>query len=209
MIDVVPRRDLDADEAGFWPRMPMAAGLFFGVAMGLFSLFMPVDPAKIERYGRRGVALIIVLVAGPAFGALYGVAFRRIVRQTMDKVYAGQPPFDAQPPNEVTLAYRLPASLRKSRFFAVGGVLYFGPNDVFFVPHSKRGATVRLGRPGTVNLAPLPAFRGGLWRAVTARSSTFAELGEPQVRRSFVVPAPSTTLPHLGALLDRLAERQQ
>lgn len=208
MKQVVPRSAFDVDETGYWHRMPIAEGLIFGIAMGLASFVIPGTRHAGDALGRLGIASGVALFGGAAFGLAFPLLMRRKIRGMLDKAYRGERPYLAPAPLELVLEYRLPATLW-SQSGKVGGVLYFGPSDVVFVPHAGTRVegitqTMRLGCPATLYPQTRPATLG-LWsRLLVVKPPTLVDLGEGEKRRCFLVPAPSSTLPEILSILKSL-----
>lgn len=205
---LIPRSTLDVDETGYWNRMPFVVGLLFGIAMGFAPFVIPGSKQAVHPIGRFGMAFGVALFGGTAFGLAAPLLLRRKIRRMLDKAYRGEPPYVALAPPELAFEYRLPATLW-SVSSKVGGVLYFGPSDVVFVPHTGagRGGTAQamhLGSPATLHPQPRPASLGPWARLLVERPPTLVDLGEGEDRRGFLVPSPSSTLTEIRSLLEDL-----
>jgi hypothetical protein len=211
MKQLVPREAMDIDETGYWSRMPIAVGIFFGSFMGATCLLMPLPGDQSHAYVRALAALVVALVSGILFGIGFPLRFRKAMRRMQDKVYLGEPPFNGVPPPNLSLEYRLPATLVDGSP-SVGGALYFGPSDVLFVPHpsGKRGTeTLRLGSPATIEFQPRHGRLTAWNRLFLARAATIVDVVSGDNRRSFIIPAPSSTITEIDAVLTRLAPDQR
>lgn len=126
------RDSYDDDPTGFMKRMPWAAGIFFGLWMGLFSFFVSSGESLIARWITSSVAGI---VAGLLFGVGASWSFRFLIRRITDRIYRGDRGLIAAPPEGYSA--RLPCGrwIRPQR--AVPGVLYLGPTGSLFLPHTR------------------------------------------------------------------------
>jgi hypothetical protein len=101
-------------------RIALVAAVLFGLAMGGGA------------FAQSRNALSAILIATIA-GAMFGVAFAFLFARRM-QTSAGS--FDVKMPEGHNFTFQVPAAYRRTPAISVGGVLFFGPGDVVFAPHS-------------------------------------------------------------------------
>ena len=206
MQDVQP---LEAyrDDSISWLRVGVLAGGFFGLGMTVLFLVMGLLMTAWTTRPRGFIVALVVqtgLGAGVLFGVLFALLFRWMIRRMTVRAFNGAAPFQVSAPGgEYT--HRLPASLRVSDAMAVGGVVFFSPATIAFVPHTRNLAryrhTVLIAIDRQLRVSTVP-------QALTAlRKLTFKSLppllrittGEGEWR--FLVPRPHDTAGKLRRIL--------
>ncbi|MEP6570710.1 MAG: hypothetical protein ABJC10_13145 [Acidobacteriota bacterium] len=149
LVNLASREVYDLDETGHLNRwiMGVLAGLFCGVAFGLFFPWAFVGlMSLLVSTPLPGFSAFQSVAIGIAFGVPFGLVMAWLspkkMRQGMcsfyDSLYAGDPQLVPPPPqSENEFTSRLPCSWMKSANFAIGGVLYLGQGCMTFVPHTK------------------------------------------------------------------------
>ncbi|HEX8692517.1 MAG TPA: hypothetical protein VF746_08870 [Longimicrobium sp.] len=205
METLAPRAAYDEIEPGQWVRLAVLIGVFCGGLMALLTLLEQPVPRSVPAM----VATVVTwLVGGLFFGAAWIWLMRRLLRNLVDRVYAGDPKVAPPPPPGREYLYRLPCAMLAGRI-AVGGVLYLGPQGAVFQPHRRNVRRHRAPvilepvealRARRVELAP-PRTAGPLLKA-TPRA---LELSAGAATARFMVPMPETTLAVLESRIAALA----
>ena len=132
METLQPLKAYTEGSAAVWARQAWLAGVAFGAAMAILTPW--IAPGE----GRTRATTVAALVAFAGGGSLCGFTWSRWMMRSMrrmtERLYDGSPPFAVDAPAGA-YRYRLPASLRTSDRFAIGGVLFLGRGAMVFVPH--------------------------------------------------------------------------
>ena len=198
---LVPREAYDADETGYWARLPWSVGVMFGAAMAVASLILPPG-------GLSAVEVILIGVgAGLFFGLLFPRTFRKSMTKLSDGIYAGDAKLIDLPSRSAGFRYGLPCTWIDGRF-GIGGVLCAGAAGVRFVPHKKnmrRPAPFDLGPIAALRLELVPPQRGNaLRRLVVPNPPPLLEIRGASASARFLIPCPGQTLGSLKDVLGRL-----
>ena len=200
MENLVPRATYDSDETGYWRRLPLAAGIGFGLPMGIFFSMM------IAFMGWGKVGLEECLLVGMSTGALSGVffgfffprSFRRKMSSITDANYSRGPEPDVLLSPEKKFLYRLPSNWMKTESFAVGGVLYIGKGGLFFLPHGKNlprdRSSFEMGPADELRMLLTPTTLTGLKRLLVPHPAPLLNIMWPGGEASFLIPSPQNTL---------------
>jgi hypothetical protein len=209
--NLVPRSTYDADETGYWRRLPLAAGVGFGLPMGIFFTIM----VAIMAWGKFGLkeCLLLGILSGAASGVLFGFFFPRAFRRKMSSItdanYLREPQPDILTSSAKKLVYRLPSNWMRSDSFAVGGVLYIGGDGLLFVPHEKNlqrdRSSFEMGPASQLRLSLAPtSFAGWKWFLVP-RPAPFLKVAWPAGEANFLISSPQNTLELIEKALRELS----
>jgi len=198
--NLVPRATYDSDETGYWRRLPLAAGIGFGLPMGIFFTMM----TAFMGWGKFGLeaCLLLGMSTGALSGAFFGFFFPRVFRRKMSSItdanYSREPEPDVMPSPEKKLLYRLPSNWMRSESFAVGGVLYIGRDGLLFLPHGKNlprdRSTFEMGPADELRLSLTPATLTGRKRLLVPRPVPLLNIIWPGGEANFLIPSPQNTL---------------
>jgi hypothetical protein len=141
MEPLAPRALYEHDDLGITQRLPWICGIFFGSAMGLFTLVDRLS-GRGSVAGAFGYALAVAVFGGAAYGLMFPWLLVRVARRMNDRIHAGDPRLVPPPPPGRYL-YRLPCGYLRRPNLAVGGVLYLGPGGLRFDPHLRNAARFR------------------------------------------------------------------
>jgi hypothetical protein len=198
--------ELKTDETGLWKRLPWGMGVGFGVLMGLFSVY----ESRHDSIGKMLAAgLGTALFTGPIYGILMGWGMRRLSHVMNRRIIEADPALVGDIGSAAEFRYRLPASLLKSPYRAVGGILYLGRPGILFQPHKRNRAVdlpaITLGPLSGLELATAPAALNPVSRLLTRQAPTTLRVRGPGGEHVFLVPAPSRIIPLLRS---KIAEIQ-
>lgn len=119
--------------SALWTRQGRLVGIAFGAVMAVVTVL--TGPSNVDR-GVLAGGLLTFVGGGLLFGLVWSRRMARRMRVMTEALYAGRSPFAVDTPPG-SYGYRLPASLRTSDRFAVGGVLFLGRAVMTFVPHQR------------------------------------------------------------------------
>jgi hypothetical protein len=198
--NLVPRATYDSDETGYWRRLPLAAGIGFGVPMGIFFAMM----TAFMGWGKFGLeaCLLLGLSTGALSGVIFGFFFPRAFRHKMSSItdanYSRDPEPDLMPSPEKKLRYRLPSNWMRSESHAVGGVLYIGRDGLLFLQHGKNvqrdRSSFEMGPADELRLSLTPTTLTGWRRLLVPRPVPLLNIIWPGGEASFLIPSPQNTL---------------
>ena len=187
-----------------WRRLAVASGIIAGVATCAIVIWPLWSLGLVSAIAYSAA---VSIVAGSIFGFLFSRMLKGRLLQSASAIYEGRGGFAAPPLNDAEALFRLPASLKKSPSFAVGGMLYIQQNQIVFVPHSMNLPTHRA--PLEINLS------GGFSITLTEQDLTtwqrlLVSHAEPLLRvctatgrYDFMVPSPSEMCNKLETILSK------
>jgi hypothetical protein len=209
--NLLPCDAYHSDETGYWKRMPLVAGLFFGVATAISSAIFPLDDSNL-LYSRTTRVLISLIGGGILFGLLFPFLLRSWTFFTSDALYAGKRWIDASPPANRQLDYRFPCTLMTGWRSVVGGVMYLGPDGLIFVPHKRNRRKAQLLEMGPLNGVTIgtadPPARNRLQRILIPHPQQVLEVQWPGGTAKFLVPSVMSTTTRLSNLTEMLRGKE-
>jgi hypothetical protein len=175
--NLLPLDSYRRDESGYWTRMSIIAGVLFALPMAVsFYSILGRTPNLLHPRSPGEIVLIGVL-SGLFFGALFPRYLRRKVQRFTDRLYSGDETLISIPSTEGPFDYKLPCTwLQES--IGVGGVLYVGRSGLLFVPHKLNQRSAQF-----LRMAPLEAL-----------SVTVVESPRGNVLQRILVPHPQPLL---------------
>jgi hypothetical protein len=207
MENLVPREAYDTDDTGYRHRLGLVSGAFFGLGMGCACFFLV--PPTIGSGLRALFSIFTGLFCAVAFGKAFPRNYRKRLSSIIDRLYAGDPDIDVPPPPERDLRYRLPCSWKRSRNFAVGGVLYVGPLGLLFVPHklnpSRDRSPFEIGPTKSLSLSLKAQELRGIFKLLVPRPSPLLQIIWREGSAQFLVPSPNQVLDLMGKRIREMA----
>lgn len=197
MDNLIPREAYDVDESGYRQRLGLVTGTFFGLAMGLACLFL--TPSMAGPGWHALLSICAGVFSGVVFGKTFPRGFRTKMTSIIDRLYAGDPELVTAPPPEKKPGYRLPCSWKRSENFAVGGVLYIGPQGLLFMPHKMnlprdRSSSFEMGPGEGLKLSLTTQKVAGFFKLLVPRPASVLQVSWPGGSAQFLVPAPDRVL---------------
>jgi hypothetical protein len=201
MVDLVPLTAYQTAPLFHRGRLGAVAGVFFGLVISAtFALLERCSPSPCDPGASA-------LVAGTLGGACFGWLFPRTVnaklRKLTTRVFEGSGRYAAPAPT-ADLSHRLPSSLVVSRALAIGGVLYVGPEQLLFVPHSAnlpRHRALRLIPRHALTVGVRPASLAGVQSFFFPNAPERLVLSDGTLSWEFVVPTPTSVCDALQQIL--------
>jgi len=209
--NLLPLDAYHRDESGYWRRMPIVAGTFFGLAMAVGSYFILGNTPNLLHPRSPGEILLIGILSGLFFGALFPLSLRHKLRRFTNRLYSGDEGLIRIPTTEGPFDYKLPCNwLQES--VGVGGVLCVGRSGLLFVPHAlnRRSATFFRMAPLEqlqVGVSKAPRSLSLLQRMLVPHPPSLLEIRWPSEVACFVVPQATTTADLLIRVLHDLKGR--
>jgi len=201
--DVLPLADYHVDETGYWKRIPLVSGSFFGVWMGAYAAIFPLDDSNL-LYSRLTRVLIALIGGGLFFGLLFSFLVRGWTLFTLDSLYARKRWIDVPPPAKRRLDFRLLCVLMTGWRSEVGGVMYLGPDGLIFLPHKRnrrKAEMLEMGPLSGVKISTTDApTRNALQRILIVHPQPMLEVQWPKGKAKFLVPSVTSTTARLSSL---------
>jgi hypothetical protein len=184
------------DESGYWTRLSIIAGVFFGLPMAASSYFILGSTPNLLHPRSPGEIVLIGVLSGLFFGALFPRYLRRKVLRFTDRLYSGDETLISIPPTEGPFDYKLPCTwVRES--IGVGGVLYVGRSGLLFVPHrlNQRSAQFfRMAPLETLSASAVESQHGNvLQRILVPHPQPLLQIDWLSKSARFRVPSAATT----------------
>jgi hypothetical protein len=206
MRELIAESDILVDQTGYWKRMPILSGLFWGGGMFLASPFIVSYPIW-----SSGMMLFFVglacLLAGVLFAVFFTLSMRLVAWWEARLAYRGKGKWSTSPPPPEGAAYRLPCSRVLPPQRLMPGNLYLGCAGLFFVPIRMRrqSSSTPLMLPlDAVSPRAVPMELSGLNRLLLARPPLLLEVGADENVVRFLVPNGSQTIPRVIAAIAAL-----
>lgn len=211
MQNLLSREEYDKDETGYWKRIPIVAGTAFGISMAIAGYFILERTPNLLHPPTLREILLIGILSGIFFGALFPWTFRRKSRQMIDRLYAGDERLITTPSAEDSFDYRFPCTWVKSSL-GVGGVLYVGSSGLLFVPHRFNSPSVSAFRMTPledlhVGLSETPRSLSPLQRMLVPHPQPLMEIQWTSGSACFLVPSAAMTVDRLAQVLRNLKSR--
>ncbi len=192
MENLIPREVYDVDDSGYRQRLGLITGIVFGLAMGIACLLL--TPSIIGFGWRALLSICAGVFSGFAFGKTFPRGFRKKMSSIIDRLYAGDETINTRPPTGKDLRYRLPCSWKRSENFAVGGILYIGPEGLLFVPHKinlpRDRSPFEMGPSKGLQLSLRTQKLAGFFKLFVPHPPSVLQVGWPGGSAQFLVPAP-------------------
>jgi hypothetical protein len=193
MENLVPRDVYEVDESGYRQRLGLVTGIFFGLAVGLACLFL--TPSMIGFGWRVLLSICTGVFSGVAFCKSFPRGLQKKMSSIIGRLYAGDATIDTPPPTGKDLRYRLPCSWKSSENFAVGGVLYIGPEGLLFVPHKmnlpRDRSSFEMGPSKGLKLSLTTQKLAGFFKLFVPHPPSVLQVIWPDGTAQFVIPAPN------------------
>jgi hypothetical protein len=194
MDNLQPLSAYTDDITRVWARTGTVTGVAFGAVMAIgVGWMLPSTTGPAATIASETLALF---GGGGSFGYLCSRSMARSWQTMRENIYEGKPPFEVYAPSS-GYTHRLPASLRTSDRFAIGGVVFIGPRAIAFVPHAmnlpahRTTIVVPVGDTITVDTFPQRStFFRRLWCGALPELLQVRSGGE---QWSFLVPRPQDT----------------
>lgn len=196
MENLVPREAYGRDDGGNYKRLGLMQGVFFGTTIGTACFFL--IPATIEPGWRFLLSISAGILCGVIFGKISPRRFRKRMSSMIDRLYSGDSEIASPLPPEKDLRYRLPCSWKRSENFAVGGILYIGPQVLLFAPHKKNlprdRSSFEMGPSKTLKLSLTPQKPAGFFKLFAPRPPLQLLVVWTDGNAKFLIPAPTLVL---------------
>jgi hypothetical protein len=206
MHNLLPREAYDKDETGFWTRLPILMGGFFGTFMALFTYFNLAYTPNLLYKPTAKVVLLSGLLSGLFVGLGYTFAMRQLSRRNINWVYIGDTRAIATP--DKPYIYRLLCTWIHNEK-NIGGVLFLGKSGFLFVPHRFNRKVVEPFEIGPtaeieIELSQAPVSSGWLKRLFLPHQQRPIQIRWGSENARFAVPSAENTILLLRRAIDEL-----
>lgn len=206
--NIVAREAYDIDETGYWRRVGVVSGSFFGTCVTLMML-----PVLYRTPNLMLPPLIGSPLGGFIGGLLFGILFSMFSRQRtktyVNALYNSEEWIANLPAADLSIYYQLPCTWNNGQV-GVGGILYLGREGLIYLPHKRNvhwHPPFTMSPIETVNTSLIqPPIRNVIQKLLIPKSQPQLEITSQKGRMRFTVPQPSKTIKKLDSLLERLRQ---
>jgi hypothetical protein len=207
MQNLLPRESYHVDETGYWSRLPLVTGAFWGSAMTVAGYFILKNTPNLLYPPTWWRMLLLGLLGGFLFGTSFTALMRFRMRRLIDRLYSGDVNLIGYSPSDDSFSYRLPCTWINGNI-GVGGILYIGNAELLFSPHkvnAKSASKLHIHPIADVhiNVAQLFPKRNLLQRLLVPRPQPYMEITWGTEYANFLVPTPLTAVSKLSQVLDK------
>jgi hypothetical protein len=174
-----------ADETGYWGRLGVVSGIFFGVTMTAAGLIILSHTPNLLLSPLVG-SIVGGLVGGFFFGIFFPITLRRKVNSYTTGLYRGEDWIATIPPLGMKPDYQLPCTRIDGRL-GIGGTLCAGREALVFVPHKLNRRKVQ-----PVTMSPIATLRTEL--APSAPRNFLQKLLVPKPQPQLTITSQSDTV---------------